>query len=69
MRSSGVLIAAEVGVSIEGVGDVWLPSVDAGARCPLSFPLVSALVPTRLSAFVPLRPHDWHGEWNYSIAP
>ena len=20
-------------------------------------------------AAIPLRPHDWHGEWNYSIAP
>jgi hypothetical protein len=19
-------------------------------------------------AAIPLRPHDWHGEWNYSIA-
>jgi hypothetical protein len=34
MDSSDVLIAAEVGDSIEGVGDVWLPSVDAGAVSP-----------------------------------
>ena len=23
----------------------------------------------RAYAAIPLRPHDWHGEWNYSIAP
>jgi hypothetical protein len=33
-----------------------------------SYPLGVKVADRELAA-VPLRPHDWHGEWNYTVLP
>ncbi|MDE3206864.1 MAG: hypothetical protein KGQ66_21885, partial [Acidobacteriota bacterium] len=32
------------------------------------YPLGQKVTNAELAA-LPIRPHDWHGEWNYSILP